>query len=60
MSDMTRKTGEGTFSIGTASKFGGISIKIDLNDMDKTLEMIKKAQDLSTKLSNLQEMRNLY
>lgn len=60
MSENKREIGEGSFSIGTASKFGGISIKIDLNDMEKTLKMIKAAQDLSMKLSNLQELQKLY
>ena len=44
--NVTRSIGEGTFSLGSAPKFGHISIKIDVNDLEKTKTAILKVKEL--------------
>jgi hypothetical protein len=48
----TRDIGEGNYSIGSSVKGGLISIKIDVNDMEKTMQAITKCIELRNKVSN--------
>jgi hypothetical protein len=54
-----RTVGEGNFSIGSSVKGGLISVKIDVNDEAKSLEVMRKATQLLEQMTNAQTMRGL-